>query len=125
MAKLVGRKGLEGHISHMWGVNAVLLKEATRLRGIADRKLEMERATTRWTKYDQSLAHKTEIRVEAATGKYSQDYLVIMEAPKMGAIALEYGHLPSGIFGPGGKFGHIKTQPPKATYLMTMTYVQA
>ena len=123
MARLVGRKELEGHISHMWGVQAALFGEANRIRGIADRKLQIERSTTQWVKFDQSTAHLTEIKVASTTGKYTQDYWVIMEGPN--AWAFEYGHEPSGIFGPGGRFGHIKTQPPKGTYLMTMTYVQA
>jgi hypothetical protein len=117
VAKLVGRNELEGHISYLPGVGAELRKEAERIEGIADRKLQIERSTTQWRKYDRSTAHLTEVRVEAATGRYSQDYLVVMEGPN--AWAFEYGHAPSGIF------AGTNTQPPKGTYLMTMTYVQA
>jgi hypothetical protein len=128
VATIYKRKQVEGVISHMPGVQAELRGEANKLRSNANTRLESIRAATQWEKYDKSSAHLMKIVVRETTGKYTQDYWVTMESDRPEdalAGAFEYGHAPSGIFGPKGKFAHVKTQAPKARYLMTMTYVQA
>jgi hypothetical protein len=36
------------------------------------------------------------------------------------APALEFGHQPSGAFGPGGRFAHIKSKAPEGRYILSL-----
>jgi hypothetical protein len=123
----VGKKELNGYLGNAPQVQRKLWSEAKRVERIADNKLDYARASTEWFKIA-APPHLTYIALQRATtngqGKASStDYLVTMFAPN--AWAIEYGHMPSGVFGPGGKFGYIKTKAPRGLYLMTMTFVQA
>jgi len=121
---IYSKKQVERMISYSSGVQGELYREARRLQGRAEKRLESIRGSTKWYKIADP-GNLTRIEVDGADGKYGQDWLVSLVGHKMSAGAIEYGHMPSGIFGPGGKFADVKTKPPKATYLMTMTWVQA
>jgi hypothetical protein len=110
-------KSFNGMIAHMDGVNAVLRGEAERLQGIAQGRLQSARAATRWRKYDRASAGETKIEVTEADGKYTSDYHVSMVAPN--AVAIEYGHAPSGIL------AGTTTDSPAGLYIMTGTHIQA
>jgi hypothetical protein len=123
----VGKKELNSYLAMVPEVQRELWSEAKRVERIADNKLDFARASTQWFKIA-APPHLTYIALQRATknsqGKASAtDYLVTMFAPN--AWAIEYGHEPSGVFGPGGKLGHIESKPPRGLYLMTMTFVQA
>lgn len=62
----------------------------------------------------------TKIGSSSSTGRYGAlDYLVWMEAYKQGAMALEFGHAPSGVFGPGGVYEDVPTRAPHGLYILT------
>jgi hypothetical protein len=123
----VGKKELNGYLATAPQVQRKLWSEAKRVERIAENKLDFARASTEWYKIA-APPHLTYVALQRATtnsqGKPSStDYLVTMFAPNVWAI--EYGHLPSGVFGPGGRYADVKTKPPRGLYLMTMTFVQA
>jgi hypothetical protein len=35
------------------------------------------------------------------------------------AVGIEFGHVPSGVFGPGGIYEHVKTKSPEGLYIIT------
>lgn len=107
-------------IAGMPGVQAEIRSETQRIGRIADRRLTALRASSQWVKLADP-SGQTKITTEYG----GFDGFVNLEAYKMGAMALEYGHEPSGVFGPTGRFSHIKVRPSRGTYLMTMTYVEA
>lgn len=51
------------------------------------------------------------------TAEHDIDCFTILHAPD--AMALEFGHAPSGVFGPGGKYEHVDSKPPEPTYILT------
>lgn len=57
----------------------------------------------------------TEIKVTPDPGS-TTDWFVHLVAPN--PIAIEYGHQPSGVFGPGGRYGHIDSKPPEGLYIL-------
>lgn len=129
MARLMGQRSLHGLIAHMPGVQDELFDQAYRIGRIANGRLQHARSTTEWYKII-GPGDLTEIRVGKSTGKYgkvdskySADWLVSMYAPN--AMAIEFGHAPSGVFGPGGRYGHIKTKAPFGLYIMTGAYILA
>lgn len=127
MAKItVKQSTLNGIAAHHPKTQRALWSEAKKLESAADRRLEGIRASTGWEKIvpETSPPHVTRIVLQRddTEGK-TADYLVSMLG--LNPIAFEYGHRPSGVFGPGGRLSHVKTKAPRATYLMTMTYVQA
>ena len=58
-------------------------------------------------------AHLTTVGVE----RDYPDAEFYLEAPN--AMAIEYGHNPSGVFGPGGRFGHLITKAPDGLFILT------
>lgn len=85
----------------------------------ASRNLTSARATTGWEKIADP-EHQTKIGSDRGVGKYGAvDYIVWMEAYKQGAMALEFGHAPSGVFGPGGKYADVVTRAPHGLYILT------
>lgn len=120
MARLIGEKALNTVVSHMPGVRGALLDQAKKTEKIADTRLQQARASTPWFKI---LDPDGQTKIGIDSGEV--DYFVYMEAYKMGAMALEFGHAPSGVFGPGGMLGHIKTKAPLGLYIMTGAYIQS
>jgi hypothetical protein len=54
---------------------------------------------------------------EIDSAEHDVDCYTILHAPD--AMALEFGHAPSGVFGPGGRFGDVDSKPPEPTYILT------
>ncbi|ACE79949.1 tail completion or Neck1 protein [Mycobacterium phage Bactobuster] len=54
---------------------------------------------------------------EIDTAEHDVDCFTILHAPD--AMALEFGHAPSGVFGPGGKYEHVDSKAPEPTYILT------
>lgn len=122
----VKQSTLNGLAAHDPKVQRALWHEAKKIEATADRKLQTVRASTEWYKIvpEMSPPHVTHIQLQRdATDGQTADYLVSMVG--LNAWAYEYGHSPSGVFGPGGRLSHVKTKAPRASYLMTMTYAQA
>lgn len=113
-------KSFNKFIAGMPGVQNEIRSETERIGRIADRKLAALRASSPWVKIADP-SGLTKITTEYG----GFDGFINLEAYKMGAMALEYGHEPSGVFGPNGKLSHVKVRPSRATYLMTTTFVQA
>lgn len=120
MARLIGEKALNTVVAHIDGVHDALRDQAIETEAIAKRRLESARATTEWVKLADP-DHLTEINVTEG----DIDFFVNMEGYKQGPMAIEFGHAPSGIFGPGGKFGHVKTKAPYGLYIMTGAWLQS
>lgn len=53
---------------------------------------------------------------EIETAEHDVDCFTMLHAPN--AMALEFGHAPSGVFGPGGRLGHVDSKPPEPTYIL-------
>ena len=119
MAKLYyGQSAMSGIVSHLQEVHEALHKEAVEVEGRARDNLAMARATTTHTKIvpEKSPAHATKILPPVeAPGKYTQDYLVIMEGNN--PMAEEFGHGASGFFDPD-KYGR-QTRSPWGLYILT------
>jgi hypothetical protein len=120
VAQLYSQKVLNGIVANMPGVHNEVKSEARRIGRIAEVRLDSARASTQWFKIADP-GNKTKITVEDG----AVDAFVNLEAYKMGAMALEYGHAPSGVFGPGGRLSHVKTKAPFGLYIMTGAYIQA
>ena len=126
---------LESQIAHMPGVVGSVAKKATAVGADATENLSTVRATTTHVKFDQETAHQT--KIEVTHGEV--DSFVTLHAPD--AMALEFGHDPSGAFGPGrsnrytgdkrkgtynqfqvmsqvGKFGKEPSKAPEGQYIL-------
>jgi hypothetical protein len=128
MAQLYSQKVLNGIVAHMPELHGEIKSEARRIGRIAEDRLEFARGSTKWFKIDDP-AHETKITVEDG----EVDAFVNMEGYKFGAMALEFGHAPSGVFGKAprgpnggnGRLSHIKTRATYGLYIMTGAYIQA
>jgi hypothetical protein len=119
VAKVYGRKLVNGaaarHVETQRALRKVASETASKARG----NLAMARSSTPWDKIADPDG-LTRIGWGRGTGKYGAvDFNVWMEAYKQGAMALEFGHAPSGVFGEGGSLGHIKTRAPHGLYILT------
>ena len=117
--RLKGRKFVNGTAARHHETQNALRRLTREVEAKARGNLRAARSTTEWTKIadPDGLTH-----VGAATdsGKYGDlDYYVYMEAYKQGAMALEFGHAPSGVFGPDGAYAHVKTRAPHGLYILT------
>jgi hypothetical protein len=120
MVELYSAKVLNCIIAHMPDLHREIQQEAKRVGRIADERLEAARGSTHWHKIADP-GHETKITIENG----DVDAVVNMEGYKQGAMALEFGHAPSGVFGPNGKYSHVKTKAPYGLYIMTGAYIQA
>jgi hypothetical protein len=115
--RVYGRKLVNGAAARHVETQNRLRKEARQLEGRAKQNLARARASTRWTKI-YGPAHLTRITTTSGVGEYGHlDYLVHLEAPN--PMAIEFGHGPSGVFGPTGELGHIETKAPMGLYILT------
>lgn len=119
MAKVYGRKLVNGAAARHRETQAALRKVTREVEARAKSNLAEARASTIWDKIADP-ARKTEIGSTRGDGKYGAiDWAVYMDAYKGGAMALEFGHAPSGVFGEGGLYGHLKTKAPHGLYILT------
>jgi len=102
-------------VSHIDGVRESVSKEAEVIEGRAKGYLEEARATTHWHNIGDpaSTGHRAEVTLTHG----DVDSFVNLEGPD--AIAIEFGHEPSGVFGPGGSLGHLVTRAPHGLYILT------
>lgn len=128
MVWLVNPKALNTIVAHIPGVVWSVAIEADKVGARAEVNLSTVRSTTTHTKLDQKTAHLTKIEVE----HHDVDSLIVLHAPN--ALALEFGHDPSGAFGPGrsknrmsqsgvvmsavGTFGHGSSKAPEGQYIL-------
>lgn len=106
------RKGLNLLIAHMDGVRDAVHDKAKEGGDRARANLGEARASTHWHKIH-GPDHLT--KVDVSRGEV--DSFFSLEAPN--AMAIEFGHQPSGVFGPGGALGHLDTQAPHGLYILT------
>lgn len=110
---------VNGAAAHHGETQRALLKEKNRVESAAERNLSAARSSTEWDKIADPEG-LTRIGSDRSTGSYGAlDYVVWMEAYKQGAMALEFGHAPSGVFGPGGRLSHIVSRAPHGLYILT------
>lgn len=127
-------KDFNAFIAKMDGVQAELKSQASRIGGIAEGRLESARSSTQWHKVDLGSETQpsglTKIEVHRPFGQYastSYEVSMVVEGPIRfpNAMAIEFGHAPSGVFGPTGRLSHVKTKAPYGLYIMTGAYIQA
>ena len=112
MVKLIGQKAMNLVVSHLDEVRDAVWDEAKKVERRAEINLAQARASTRWEKI-YGPDHLT--RVSASRGDV--DSFANLEAPN--AMAIEFGHQPSGVFGPGGRYGYLDTKAPEGLYILT------
>lgn len=119
MAKVYGRKLVNGAAARHIDTQKALRRLTREVENKARANLSKARASTGWDKIADPDG-MTSIGAAHSTGKYGAlDYVVYMEGYKQGAMAIEFGHAPSGVFGPGGSLSHIKTRAPHGLYILT------
>ena len=99
------------------GVRFAVKDEAEEIGRTADGIVSEVRATTPHYKIvpETSPPHMTHVTVEPALDR-PIDWFGCLWA--LNPVALEYGHRPSGVFGPGGRYSHVKTQAPEGLYIL-------
>lgn len=112
MAYVIGKKRLNLIVSHLDEVRDAVHDVAKAKGRRADLLLGNARATTQWFKIV-GPGHLTEITVER--GEVDSFFSLVAPDP----MAIEFGHAPSGVFGPGGIYEHIKTKAPDGLYILT------
>lgn len=110
--RLIGNKAMNHVISHLPGVVQAVRDENDEIYDRARANLAAARASTQWSKIV-GPDHLT--RVTKSHGDV--DAFTNLEAPN--AMAIEFGHQPSGVFGPGGRYGHLDTKAPEGLYIIT------
>ena len=116
MARLIGQKAMNTVVSHQQGVVDHVHDVAVKHKRLAKANLDEARASTRWHKIF-GPGHLTEVDVTDG----SVDSFVNLRAPN--PMAIEYGHQPSGVFGPGGRYGHLDTKAPDGLYILTRAMI--
>jgi len=118
MVQLINEHAMNAVVSHLPEVVSGVREEADGIGAAAKAGLEAARASTHWTKIFPELSppHVTNIDVEHGSAEHTQDSFVNLNA--LNPMALEFGHSPSGVFGEGGKYGHVKTKSPEGLYIL-------
>lgn len=115
MAKLIGRKAMNKVVAHLPVVRNGVHKEAKDIGRKAKALLAEARASTHWRKIhpESSPPHVTRIEVtQGAVDSYVQMW-------GLNPMATEFGHAPSGVFGPDGELGHLQSRAPHGLYILT------
>ena len=114
-----GRKKVNWAAANHSDTQGALRRLTREVEGRARANLSRARATTEWDKIDDP-EHMTSIGSASSTGKYGHvDYVVWMDGFKGGAMAIEFGHAPSGVFGPKGRFRDRISKAPHGLYILT------
>jgi Family of unknown function (DUF5403) len=114
MVQLIGKKAMNLVVSHLGEVKDAVHHKAKSVGDLAKANLEAVRGTTHWHKiYGPS--HLTEVTVTRG----ETDSFVNLDAPN--PMAIEYGHRPSGVFGPGGSLGHIESKSPRGLHILGLS----
>lgn len=109
--KLIGKKAMNIVASHHEDTKAAIHKEVQERGAAAEANLAEARGSTRWHKIF-GPGHLT----QTSTSFGGVDGFINLEAPN--PMAIEYGHSPSGVFGPDGSLGHIHTKAPDGLYIL-------
>lgn len=120
MVYLIGQKALNGIVAHLEGVEDAVHDQAKTVGRRAKANLAEARGSTRWHKIhpETSPPHVTDVAVEQGIDPaHTEDSFVILEG--LDPMATEFGHAPSGVFGPGGELGHLQTKAPHGLYILT------
>ncbi len=107
---LIGWTPMNIVVSHLAPVKAEVRAKNQEIAARAEANLAAANETSRITPKDYFPA-----RIE--TEDHEVDSFTSLVAPN--AMALEFGHAPSGVFGPDGRYGHIKTKPPEGRYIVS------
>jgi hypothetical protein len=107
---LKGRREINFIVSHHAVTQASIHEHADAIEARAEANLADANATHRITPkgYFPAFIDKTDA---------TPDMFVNLNAPD--APALEFGHAPSGVFGPGGALGHLDTKAPEGRYILS------
>lgn len=111
MVELISEKAMNTVVSHLGEVKGKVHDEARGIAEAAKAILEEARASTRWHKII-GPSHLT--NVDSSQGEV--DAFANLNAPN--PMAIEFGHDPSGVFGPGGRYGDTKTKAPEGLYIL-------
>lgn len=111
MVKLIGERALNLVITGLPGVRGKMREEASAVADAAKAGLEEARASTRWFKII-GPGHLTFVD----TSHGDVDAFANLHAPN--PMAIEFGHEPSGVFGPGGRYAGTKTKAPEGLYIL-------
>lgn len=109
---------LEYVIAHKKGVHAAICDEAKDRERVANGLLQQARATSPHVKFDQEHAHETDTSWQPDPESRVDAFFSLNGTSTTWVKSLEYGHMPSGVFGPGGKLGHIDSKPPEGLYIL-------
>lgn len=108
---LYGETAINHIVSHLGETKRAVDRQAVETGKKAEAALAGARASTRWHKIH-GPGHLTQV----TTSHGDVDAFVNLEAPN--AMAIEFGHAPSGVFGPEGALGHLKTKAPRGLYIL-------
>lgn len=108
---------LERLIAHKKGVYAAICKEAQDRERLTHALLDQARASTAHEKFDWLHAHETDTSWQPV-GDGVDAWFSLTGATHTSVKSVEYGHLPSGVFGPDGHLGHIRSKPPEGLYIL-------
>ena len=111
MPKLISNKAMNTVVSHLDKVTRRVREEAKGVEEAAKAGLEEVRGTTKWHKI-YGPAHLTSV----SSSHGDVDAFANLHAPN--PMAIEFGHQPSGVFGPGGQYGHLETKAPEGLYIL-------
>jgi hypothetical protein len=112
MARLIGPKAMNLVVSHLPEVKDAVSDKAKEVGRRAQANLAEARSSTRWHKI-YGPDHLTHVSVTHG----EVDSFANLDAPN--AMAIEFGHQPSGVFGPGGSLGHLDTKAPDGLYILS------
>lgn len=111
MVQLISAKAMNIVVSHQEGVRAAVKNEADSVAQAAKAELAHVRGSTRWHKIF-GPSHLTSV----SSSQGEVDAFANLHAPN--PMAIEFGHSPSGVFGPGGRYGYIRTKAPDGLYIL-------
>lgn len=126
MAKVYGKKYVNGVVARHHDVQDALRRKAERGEMLTKRNLEVARAASPHHKIF-GPGHLTEVEsARCVDSKYPTDWRFTLVAYNTGkregasgnvALHLEYGHQPSGVF------EDTDTKPPAGLYILTQAYI--
>lgn len=108
---------LERLLANKESVKRAVKSEAKDRERIARGLLQEARTSTPWVK----IADPDNLTYTSDQGDPDSrpDWFFSLNAKKPGnPKSIEYGHNPSGVFGPGGRYGHIPSKAPEGLYIL-------
>jgi hypothetical protein len=114
----VSQKQLNGIVARQREVRREIKSETREVEGKARSNLAMARAATPWVKIADPSGLTDVYGIMGGPGQYDDvDGFVYLQAPN--AFAIEFGHAPSGVFGPDGRYADVETRSPHGLYILT------